>query len=246
VIKVRDFTSCIADLEGSIATYSAYLYGKAQSATDLFGAWMLRKYERLEDLNTTETVALNATPVQKDIWLAYKDLYRPNRAGATREPPESFTAVLRFMPHDPGFGRVGQMKNRKVEEIVGAVQLDAIEAVQDYLMTEYANDEYDIYLEACPSSNLYIGRLEAFHEHPLYRWVPPSSVAKPNRFGLRNGSVKVCIGSDDPGIFPTTIENEHRVLEDAAIRFHSTSAGVARDWIDAIRDAGIAQFERHA
>jgi adenosine deaminase len=126
------------------------------------------------------------------------------------------------------------------------VQLDAIEAVQDYLMTEYSKDEYDIYLEACPSSNLYIGRFESVHEHPLYRWAPPPSVIPQDKFGLREGSVKVCIGSDDPGIFPTTIENEHRILEDAAIRFHSANDGVARDWIDRIRMAGMAQFERHA
>ncbi|HJW57585.1 MAG TPA: hypothetical protein VJ577_20175 [Burkholderiaceae bacterium] len=246
VIEVRDFSPCIANLESYIATYSAHLYGKAHSAADLFGAWTLRKYELLEDLDTTDTLAENSTRAQKDIWLAYKDLYRPNRAGTTRQRPQSFTAVLRFMPHDPGFGRRVQMRNGKVEEIVGSVQLDAIEAVQDYLMTEYANDEYDIYLEACPSSNLYIGRLEAFHEHPLYRWVPPPSVTLRNKFGLREGSVKVCIGSDDPGIFPTTIENEHRVLEDAAIRFHSASVDVAREWMDEIRSAGIAQFQRHA
>ncbi|MGK5077322.1 hypothetical protein [Janthinobacterium sp. HLX7-2] len=246
VILVRDFTPCIANLESSIGIYSDHLYGGAHCAADLFAAWTLRKYERLEDLDTTETIELSTTRVQKDIWLAYKDLYRPNRTDTTRRRPESFTAVLRLMPHDPGFGRVGEMRNGKVEEIVGSMQLDAIEAVQDYLMTKYAKADCDIHIEACPSSNLYIGRLEAFHEHPLYRWVPPASVTLQNRFGLREGSMKVCIGSDDPGIFPTTIENEHRILEDAAIRFHKANVDIARTWIDEIRNVGITQFERHA
>ena len=132
-----------------------------------------------------------------------------------------------------------------MEETVGALQLDAIEAVQDYLMTLYASEDYDLYLEVCPSSNVYIGRFEAFHEHPLYRWLPLDFTKLPNRFDLRKGQVKVCIGTDDPGIFPTTIENEHRVLKDAAVRFHQASGATAQGWIESIRDAGIAQFNRH-
>jgi hypothetical protein len=246
VREVCDFAPCVTDLESYIATYSEHLYGKRHNPADLFAAWTLRKYERLEDVDTLDNLAENTTKTQQNIWLAYKDLYRPNRTGTARRRPESVTAVLRFAPYDPGFGRRVQMGNGKVEEIVGSVQLDAIEAVQDYLMTEYASDECDIYIEACPSSNIYIGRLETFREHPLYRWVQAESIPLRNRFGLRKGSVKVCIGSDDPGIFPTTIENEHRILEDGAIRFHGASVEVAREWIDKIRSAGIAQFKRHA
>jgi len=106
-------------------------------------------------------------------------------------------------------------------------------------------EDYDLYLEVCPSSNVYIGRFEAFHEHPLYRWLPLDFTKLPNRFDLRKGQVKVCIGTDDPGIFPTTIENEHRVLKDAAVRFHQASGATAQGWIESIRDAGIAQFNRH-
>jgi hypothetical protein len=246
-IDLPRFAQCTASLEKNIEGYSRYLYGEGLSAADLFEAWRLREYERHDDIDSQPGIAEHASRTQKDIWRAYKDLYGTNRARklTLRERPPSMTAILRFTPHDPGFGRLVRTGEGKVEETVGALQLDAVEAVQDYLMTLYASDDYDLYLEACPSSNVYIGRFEAFHEHPLYRWLPLDRTKLPNRFGLRTGQVKVCIGTDDPGIFPTTIENEHRVLKDAAMRFHQANEATAQGWIESIRDAGIAQFNRH-
>lgn len=247
LINLPSFAQCISGLETNIERYSRYLYTAAHNTADLFEAWRLREYERHEDIDSQPGIAVHASRTQKEIWRAYRDLYGTNRARklTLRERPDSVTAILRFTPHDPGFGTLVQMRKGKVEETVGILQLDAIEAVQDYLMTLYASADYDLYLEACPSSNIYIGRFEEFHEHPLYRWLPLDFAKLPNRFGLRTGNVKVCIGTDDPGIFPTTIENEHRVLKDAAMRYHRACAATAQGWIESIRHSGIAQFNRH-
>lgn len=246
-IDLPHFAQCIGNLETSIARYSQHLYGKAQDTADLFRAWRLRECGWHHEIDFQPDIMKHATLTQKGIWCAYKDLYGANRARklTLRERPESMTAILRFSPHEPGFGGLVRMGAGKVEETVGALQLDAIEAVQDYLMTLYASDDYDLYLEVCPSSNVYIGRFEAFHEHPIYRWMPLDMAKLRNKFGLRKGRVKVCIGTDDPGIFPTTIENEHRVLKDAAMRFHLASRDTAQEWIELIRNTGIAQFNRH-
>ncbi|MCB1189327.1 MAG: adenosine deaminase [Leptospiraceae bacterium] len=54
-------------------------------------------------------------------------------------------------------------------------------------------------IESCPTSNLYIGMIDDLPKHPLKRFV-------------KNG-LKVCVASDDPGIFDTTLQNEYELCK---------------------------------
>ncbi|PWC46809.1 hypothetical protein TSA6c_08525 [Azospirillum sp. TSA6c] len=125
--------------------------------------------------------------------------------------------------------------------------LDLIEAIQDHLITEY--DRKGIIIEACPSSNIFIGRFHDYTEHPLFRWRPPlERDLEPggcfNRFGLRQGPATVCLNTDDPAVFPTTIASEHLLMKDAAMRRFSLSRTHAEEWIEAIRVLGVDIFKR--
>ncbi len=118
-------------------------------------------------------------------------------------------------------------------------------AVQDMLIEEYSRKK--IIFEACPTSNIYIGRFCRYWEHPIFRWSPPDSTwieegGKFNRFGIRTGSLKVCVNTDDAGLMPTTIENEHKVLENTAIRSFGVSSYIAEQWIDKVRELGVEIF----
>lgn len=129
----------------------------------------------------------------------------------------------------------------------GKVELDLIEAVQDHLMTRY--DSRGVIIEACPSSNLYISRIDNLEDHPVMRWRPPQDElledgAAFNRYGLRNGPVKVCVNTDDPGVFPTDIANEHRLLADAARTRFKLSRRDAERWIEEIRRIGVDVFRQ--
>ncbi len=44
-------------------------------------------------------------------------------------------------------------------------------ALQDYLLDQY--DRQGLLIEANPTSNVYIARLQGYHEHPIFRWSPP-------------------------------------------------------------------------
>jgi hypothetical protein len=87
-------------------------------------------------------------------------------------------------------------------------------------------------VEINPSSNLLIGHLGDFEHHPLWRLRPPHGKgdARP---------VSVCIGSDDPITFATTLPEEYQLLHDAMV-----SAGLSTDesdaWLEAARISGLA------
>lgn len=86
-------------------------------------------------------------------------------------------------------------------------------------------------VEVNPSSNLLIGDLGNFVGHPLWRLRPvvPDNVVSP---------LSVCIGSDDPLTFATTLPHEYQLLFDALILM-GHSHEVAMKWIDEARDAGM-------
>lgn len=131
---------------------------------------------------------------------------------------------------------------------VTPLELSLLSAIQDYLITEY--DRRQIVIEASPSSNIYIGRFDDYHKHPVFRWFPVDRDklqpgAEYNRYGLRNGPIRVCVNTDDAGLFPTTIENEHRLLKEAAISHHGVCHEVAEAWVDRLRDIGVDAFTRN-
>lgn len=86
-------------------------------------------------------------------------------------------------------------------------------------------------IEVNPSSNLLIGDLGNFMGHPLWRLrpvIPEDDVAP----------LSVCIGSDDPLTFATTLPHEYQLLFDALILM-GRSHDEAMRWIDEARDAGM-------
>ena len=129
-------------------------------------------------------------------------------------------------------------------------ELELYEALQDFLITRY--EKKGIIIEACPTSNITIGSFE-IKDHPIFRWHPPKAEMLEsddkeggfNRFGLRKGIMSCCINTDDPGIFPTTIQNEHKLLKSAAIEHHGCTETGAENWVESLRKNGVDIFMRN-
>jgi len=125
--------------------------------------------------------------------------------------------------------------------------IEFMEAIQDHLLDEY--EQLGLVLEANPTSNVYIGPLRVYREHPLLRWNPPNPdhlrpLGPYNRFGLRRGAIPVTINTDDQGIMPTTLRTELHLMREAAVDLGAS--GVQADaWIDRIRLEGLEQFKRN-
>jgi hypothetical protein len=86
-------------------------------------------------------------------------------------------------------------------------------------------------IEVNPSSNLLVGDLGNFVGHPLWRLRPlvPENNIPP---------LSVCIGSDDPLTFATTLLHEYQLLFDALILM-GRSQQEAMKWLDEARNAGM-------
>jgi len=186
---------------------------------------------------TEETI--NKNPVE--LWMTY--LYDSLSSDSKNKRHEPIMIYCNGNGQDNLYGRTS---HGAYFDSVTAGELELFQAIQDLLMEEYSRK--GIILEACPTSNLYIGRFKYYHEHPVFRWNPPvaewlSNGGKFNRFGIRKGAVPVCINTDDSALMPTTIHNEHRVMKTAAIDHFEVGACQAEDWIDRIRQKGVDIFK---
>lgn len=85
-----------------------------------------------------------------------------------------------------------------------------------------------ITVETNPSSNLLIGDLDDLTEHPFFRISSEEHGA----------AVRVCIGSDDPITFATTLPGEYQLLLDSLVR-SGFSEREARRRIDRFRENGM-------
>ena len=85
-------------------------------------------------------------------------------------------------------------------------------------------------VEVNPSSNLLIGDL-GIEDHPIWRLRPlkPVDDIPP---------LSVCVGSDDPLTFATTLPHEYQLLFDTII-MDGGSHEDAMSWLDDVREAGL-------
>lgn len=126
------------------------------------------------------------------------------------------------MVHD----RAQQLKKIEIEP-----EVPLVTALQEHVRGEIASR--GIVVEINPSSNLLIGHLGDLTSHPLWRLCPPAGMA------TTAPPVRVCIGSDDPITFATTLPEEYQLLADAL-----AGAGVdgpnVDAWLEAARQCGLA------
>jgi hypothetical protein len=87
-----------------------------------------------------------------------------------------------------------------------------------------------VVVEVNPSSNLLIGDLRDLERHPLWRLSPP-------RDSALTPPLSVCIGSDDPVTFATTLREEYQRLIDALV-MGGHSQEEAERWLDRVREQG--------
>lgn len=217
--------------------------GLPQAAAAVVGPAKNRVHERIEfyrrTVYTMETSAAR-------LWAAWKlrDMAADEAGSRENDGWEEFQYRRAGFAADTGTIRVNYFGSG--EFTLGQDQFDMgmltlVEILQDYLMSECGKK--GIAIEACPSSNTTVQSLE-MDAHPIYRWVPPDQIPgtlRINRFSMALHPVTVMVNTDDPGIFPTSIVAEHRLLVQAAEET-GTAAGVAAAWGARLRQAGMQVF----
>lgn len=265
--KVPELAGVLPLLLDKIHFWQGHLYsGEFSSATprDCYDAWLLRRNcpstYQLENKKGNVPQIDNIDPVLADwvidfdvnvgskpsstaynLWQRYVNVENRNDGYIkNRHKPVVVSCCPKFDD------RPLRAEQGRFYDSVSQLELDLYEAIQDMQMERYASQ--GIVIEACPTSNIYIGRFEQYFEHPIFRWDPPEQDwlkqgGKYNRFGLRNGAILVCVNTDDAAIMPTTIANEHRVLQKAAVEHYEVGVNKAEDWIERIRKRGIEIFK---
>ncbi|WAF69975.1 hypothetical protein NRK98_08050 [Aeromonas dhakensis] len=260
--QVSTFQATLLRIQEKIRIYSRLVYNEEYSPIQLHQAWLLRrncpdmvnkehgvlglekplwlpdwaKLQKCADLDLSKQLA---TPEQ-DIWRHYLD-----EKPASKKEEWVHIQYHPTLPVTKGLADMPTLADSRKDYLTDE-DLEFYEALQDLMLEKFSQNQW--VLEACPTSNLYIGRLESYEEHPIFRWSPPTTEAlqagnSANRFGLRRGPVRVCINTDDAGLMPTTLENEHRIIKEIAITHYKVSDQGATTWIDSIRQTGVDLFK---
>ena len=97
-----------------------------------------------------------------------------------------------------------------------------------------------IAIECNPSSNLRIGEMTNYIEHPIFRF---------NNFGLNTPypphEISVSINTDDSGVFATSLEREYALMGIALEKtdnpqFKNTPRAV-KEWLNRVRKMSVEQ-----
>lgn len=248
----HNFQPVLSLLEHKIRDWGAYLYGDVNySPNDFYQAWLLRRNcpnhlsLALRDGNCEwsdwvpdiQFLKLQPTSRAKRLWIEYL-----NSGELDSTSKRNNIISIGCLPKN---NVAPEICSNSLSDNISLVEIELYQAIQDLLMERY-NDK-GIVLEACPTSNIYIGRFQHYHEHPIFRWNPPNPDwlipgEKFNRFGVRKGPISVCINTDDSGLMPTTIDNEHRVIKLTSVKYYNINNCMADEWISRIRKKGVNIF----
>ncbi|MES9881356.1 MAG: hypothetical protein ABW185_10795 [Sedimenticola sp.] len=263
-----DAAAFIPGYEREIARFSKLIYGCACLPYELYQAWRLRSNCPRRYFNASYKKALNIDPLtdaalnysledacnpegfhcDRSIGLTSAQLfYRYHHCCQVRENE----ARIVHLCHDLESSAPGNTysaipsRDEPIKCRISDGELWLWTALQDHLMTRYARK--GLVIEANPTSNIYIAKLNHYGEHPIFRFYPPKAAylkdrAEANRFGLRNGVMPTCINTDDPTIMPTTLPNEFLLLKQAAIKYHDCSMLEAEQWVEGLRSVGVEHF----
>ncbi|HYF85013.1 hypothetical protein [Azospirillum sp.] len=216
LLKEPGAVCLITSLEDEIQKLSRAIYGQELDCHLLWTAWQLRHLDplRLEDPSAA--------------WWDHPDAGSPNRTAHGRPaPPSAFTAPAERHPlwwspvedesqewqlllkaaqetpaafalfrryHDPDV-----IERSRIYEQVSRDCLDArlLRWLQEYVLTLIV--ERRVVIETLPTSNVRISFYKDFSEHHVLRWL-----------GLKSNGQQppVSVGTDDPGIFASTLRGE--------------------------------------
>lgn len=243
-------------LRDKIHHWSQQIFNDIYTPNQLYRAWLLRRnwidYQDMQaDLANSkewapdivwlmeEQHADKESKTAKMLWQRYLN------SGLEGHEKDWINRVI-SVNCQPDSGECFSPQIQEDEDLLSSGELRLYEAIQDFLMEKYSR--LGLVIEACPTSNIYIGRLEKYHEHPLFRWNPPQPDwlepgGKFNRYGLRSGPLSICINTDDSALMPTTIANEHRIIRETVIRCFDIGSWMADIWISAIRKKGVSLFK---
>ncbi|MCP4116983.1 MAG: hypothetical protein GY737_16580 [Desulfobacteraceae bacterium] len=180
--------SRLAAIRGEVDKRAQRVYRKHYATYSHIQAWLLRRYCPLHMLYEWRE-AMSMPTWSEEEW----------RECATENPDTETRELLRLYHQDDCRKRYHRKIRINVQSILSKENLRGL---QNLLLGELHKRE--IVLEALPTSNVRISFYKSHKEHHLWRWLGLSE-----RDGGSERMPAVVIGTDDTGIFSTSILNEY-------------------------------------
>lgn len=195
-----------------------------------FESWLLRGddptgYKELVDGLPKWTEVTAWSSVEKNVGKEYEQ---------ARNNPQACLLNQRYH-YDVGVKK----KGAEADELkISHKLVKYIEDIQCMMMYKVA--VFGVNIECCPTSNIRVGPINKYREHPIFRF--NSSGLSSN--GSKNRNLPVSVNTDDKGIFATSLEREYSLLclallKDVEKEVTSNTPEMINGWIKMIRRNGI-------
>ena len=216
-------------LASDIHRLSCQMYGSAQSPHLLYMAWGLRRLDPYEaryvDRRLSSLTEVRDRKVEDRLIIhGLTDPHRRAEAqealNARRDMPDAFKLLLDY--HRPEVHKRGMDWSEVKTDQIGTGAMVALQHQAIELL-----NKRNIAIETLPTSNVRISFYDDHEDHHILRWLGrhpdfPADAPRP----------AVCVGSDDPGIFASSLRNEYahlkRVLQDRLGLGSDEIAGILR------------------
>ena len=222
-------------LTGEIARLSSEIHGRSISPQIAADAWRMRSVDVLQILQLERRYGLTSGDARAIVEAAKDEAMQALSAGA-RLDAEMLADSIEAHPEAYRVFRERHRVGAKLKELreVRAAQYDddELRELQDLTLGDL--NAAGIAIETLPSSNVRIGVYRDLTEHHLFRWLGLTGET------LRNPPT-VCVGSDDTGIFATSLRNEYAAVWDVLVRHMDRNTTEAEAIIEGLNRNGWAR-----
>lgn len=141
-------------------------------------------------------------------------------------------------------GSIKQEGRKMIEVQVPSVWVEGVQVLQRRI--QYLLEKRGIAIETNPSSNVMIGLLKQYDNHPIVKWYNRHLVSDPQILN-ECPQLSVSINTDDQGIFNTSLENEYALMACALEQKKGIDGRpvynrmMIYEWLDKIREFGNLQ-----
>jgi adenosine deaminase len=229
----RESTSEAYQWQEVIARLAQKIYGREASPSVLELAWQMRQLDIMQILDLERREGLS--PGNEAIVDAARRTARHTAGSARRAELHLIADKIEAHPISYWFARERHRKRgalAKLEEIdTNWISVSALTTLQADMLKRLA--EHRVAIETLPTSNVRISFYRQFKEHHLFRWLGLSGEG----FAIMPD---VCIGSDDPGIFATSLHNEYALLFETLCRDFGQTPRNATVFLEQLNNNGFA------
>jgi hypothetical protein len=194
-------------LEAEIALRSARIYGCEQSPAMLHRAWQLRDLDILEvlELERNSDAGSDAAALAR----AAADKSGRMNAPARRDELARIAKAAADHPIAYALFRERHRRGDRLDELLEVETAFLSDASLTALQADVLGDlaMSGVAIETLPTSNVRISSYDRLEEHHLFRWLNLTE----DRFDTVPA---ICVGSDDTGIFATSLRNEYAAIYD--------------------------------